>query len=253
MEFKKISESKFECLLREEDLQDNNITLDDFFRNDTEKIHSLMEVVMEEAYKNIGIELDGAVMSLRLAPLPNHSILLTVSCGTDDFGDMLRDAGKKAAMMMSELNASKSESNVIKKSESAYDDRIKAAPFKDIQEKSKEDNGIIAIDTAGDSVGPDNALFCFEDIETVEAFCEISPKTWGIKNKLYKDEATGEFYLVLLRARSSKQRFSQFINLLSEYGEFAEFADDKISFMDEHYTLFIPDNAVNTIKRYCNA
>ena len=34
MEFKKIDENRFQCLLMEEDLEDNNITLDDFFRND---------------------------------------------------------------------------------------------------------------------------------------------------------------------------------------------------------------------------
>ena len=31
MEFKKIDDNKFQCLLFEEDLEDNNITLDDFF------------------------------------------------------------------------------------------------------------------------------------------------------------------------------------------------------------------------------
>ena len=81
MEFKKINEDKFQCLLYEEDLEYNNITLDDFFRNDTEKIHNLLEVIMDEAHKNIGVELGGGVMSLQLAPQPDHSILLTVSSG----------------------------------------------------------------------------------------------------------------------------------------------------------------------------
>jgi negative regulator of genetic competence, sporulation and motility len=67
MEFKKINEDKFQCLLYEEDLEYNNITLDDFFRNDTEKIHNLLEVIMDEAHKNIGVELGGGVMSLQLA------------------------------------------------------------------------------------------------------------------------------------------------------------------------------------------
>ena len=53
MEFKKIDENRFQCLLMEEDLEDNNITLDDFFRNDTDKIHNLLEVVMEEAARTI--------------------------------------------------------------------------------------------------------------------------------------------------------------------------------------------------------
>ena len=52
MEFKKINDRRFQCRLDEEDLEDNNISLDDFFKNDTDKIHSLLEVIMEEAEKN---------------------------------------------------------------------------------------------------------------------------------------------------------------------------------------------------------
>lgn len=61
MEFKKIDENRFQCLLMEEDLEDNNITLDDFFRNDTDKIHNLLEVVMEEAARNIDVQMDGGL------------------------------------------------------------------------------------------------------------------------------------------------------------------------------------------------
>ena len=94
MEFKKINDRRFQCRLDEEDLEDNNISLDDFFKNDTDKIHSLLEVIMEEAEKNIGVTLSGEVMSLQLAPQPDHSILLTVSSGKEDLGNMLRKAGK---------------------------------------------------------------------------------------------------------------------------------------------------------------
>ena len=81
MEFKKIDDKKFQCLLFEEDLEENNISLDDFFRNDTEKIHGLLDVVMEEARKEIGIAPSGEMISLQLAPQPNNSLLLTVSSG----------------------------------------------------------------------------------------------------------------------------------------------------------------------------
>ena len=70
MEFKKIDDKKFQCLLFEEDLEENNISLDDFFRNDTEKIHGLLDVVMEEARKEIGIAPSGEMISLQLAPQP---------------------------------------------------------------------------------------------------------------------------------------------------------------------------------------
>ena len=113
MEFKKIDENRFQCLLMEEDLEDNNITLDDFFRNDTDKIHNLLEVVMEEAARNIDVQMDGGVMSLQLAPQPDHSILLTVSSGKDDFGNMLRQVGERAAKAFTS-NQDDTKGNVIK-------------------------------------------------------------------------------------------------------------------------------------------
>ena len=54
MEFKRIDDTKFQCLLDEDDLEDNNISLDDFFRNDTKKIHGLLDVILEEAQKSAG-------------------------------------------------------------------------------------------------------------------------------------------------------------------------------------------------------
>ncbi len=249
MEFRKISDNKFQCLLQEEDLEENNISLDDFFRNDTVKIHSLLEVVMERAHDSIGVDMEGGVISLQLSPQPNRSLLLTVSCGGDEVGDLLRSAGERAAQMISEMKSGGS--NVIKKDDKDADSKIKAAPFKAI--KAEEAVGIIAVDSEGNSIGRDGAICKFSSIEDVENFCERAPKTWGIKSVLYKDEKEGTFYMVLDRARSSKQRFEVFINSMMEYGELALYSADRIAYMKEHYTVYIAENAVNTIKKYCGA
>lgn len=51
--------------------------------------------------KNIGVTLSGEVMSLQLAPQPDHSILLTVSSGKEDLGNMLRKAGESISKAFS--------------------------------------------------------------------------------------------------------------------------------------------------------
>ncbi|MBQ4284622.1 MAG: adaptor protein MecA [Lachnospira sp.] len=250
MEFKKISDSKFQCLLFEEDLEENNISLDDFFRNDTVKIHSLLEVVMEKAHDSIGVELDGGVVSLQLSPQPNRSLLLTVSCGQDDVGDIIKQAGERAAQMISEMKSGKSGGNVIKKDELESQDMVKAAPFKAIDNKEPV-SGIIAVDGAGNSIGLDGAICQFSNLDEVETFCISAPKTWGIKNALYKDTEYDTFYLVLERGRSSKQRFEMFVNGAMEYGDLIVYSDDKVSYMKEHFEVYIAENAVNMIKKYC--
>lgn len=252
MEFKKISDSKFQCLLYEEDLEENNISLDDFFRNDTEKIHSLLDVVMEQAHDSIGMELKGGVVSLQLSPQPNRSLLLTVSCGQDDIGDMLKNAGERAAQMISELGVGKTAGNVIKKSDSDAEDKVKAAPFKSITDKEPV-SGAIAIDAGGNPITVDGVIGAFDTLEAVEEYCSSTSKTWGIKNALYKDSQYDVFYLVAERGRSSKQRFEMFINGMIDYGDLIVYTNDKVAYMKEHFDVYIGENAVNTIKKYCGS
>ena len=71
MEFKKIDDKKFQCLLFEEDLEENNISLDDFFRNDTEKIHALMSIY-KKVYRYVFLFV--LVVGLALAPFLRYII-----------------------------------------------------------------------------------------------------------------------------------------------------------------------------------
>ncbi len=246
MEFRKIDDTKFQCLLMEEDLEDNNISLDDFFRNDTDKIHGLLDVVMEEAQREIGIEFEGSVMSLQLAPQPNHSLLLTVSSGNDDFSDMLRQAGERAAKALSALNKKHmgDSSNVIKQAE----DASSAKPFQPDELRSKED---VLFNSDDDESFEDCIVAHFDNMDILENFCKECRKTWGISNQLYQDMGDKSLYLVLKRGRCSVTKFDQLTNDLTEFADISLFTKERECFMQEHYKTLIDDNAVNTVKKYC--
>lgn len=246
MEFKKIDDTKFQCLLFEEDLEENNISLDDFFRNDTEKIHELLDVVLEEARKSIGIMPGGDVMSLQLAPQPNHSLLLTISAGGDDFSDMLRQAGRRAAEAFSSAN--KKDSNIIKNSDEKGVRNVSAAEFEQVGDDEPE---FFAVDCEGERVGHDNAVCRFDSLEEFEYFCAQSRRTWGIHNTLYRDVSEGSLYLTMERGRCSITKFDQFINDLMEYCEFIPYNRERIGYIKERYQVMIADNAVNITKKYC--
>ena len=232
MEFKKINDRRFQCRLDEEDLEDNNISLDDFFKNDTDKIHSLLEVIMEEAEKNIGVTLSGEVMSLQLAPQPDHSILLTVSSGKEDLGNMLRKAGESISKAFSKPE----KSNVIKNGEGTFKD----APF----------------ETFGDSLDK----FELPDAQTDEL------KKTGQKKKasnvikagcgVFRLESLNDFeeddtyYLVLEKGRCSEEKYRSLLNLLMEYSVFDSSKEERVAFIREHYSVVIGSNAINVVKKY---
>lgn len=260
MEFKKIDDNKFQCLLFEEDLEDNNITLDDFFRNDTDKIHSLLEVVMEEASKSIDVEMNGGVMSLQLAPQPNHSILLTVSSGKDDFGNMLRQVGEKAARAFSS-QPDDTKGNVIKnaKGEAKPAEFTAFDKIKDIFEEMKNS------DNAGSSINPNDlyknngkhiskvvtvgfAVYIFESFDDFEDMCAVCPKIWGVSNSLYKKNGT--YYLVLEKGRCSKDRYVTICNVISEYGRMDSDKEARVLWVKENCDVVIGTNAIGKLKKY---
>jgi len=251
MEFKRIDDTKFQCLLKEEDLEDNNITLDDFFRNDTDKIHSLLDIVMEEAEKCIGIIPRGEIMSLQLSPQPNHSLLLTVSSGTEDFGDMLRQAGEQMSKALNKPFYNNS--NIIKNNPlEEMNPTAKAKPFKPVCH-NKEEADSLATDNFGNAVGSQSAIARFENLEHMEYFCQCIKKTWGVKNILYKDSSQGNIYLILERGRCSEVKFEQLINEMMEYCVFIPYNMERIGYIKEHFDLLIAENAVNVVKKYCCA
>ena len=210
MEFKKIGDRKFQCRLNAEDLEDNNISLDDFFNNDAEKIHDLLEIIMEEAQKNIGVTLNGDVMSLQLAPLPDHSILLTVSSGKDDFGSM---------------------------------------PVEDQIESEKEDVPNVKENTRK-PITVNAGVFRIADFGDFEQLCQSSARTWGVTNALYKDENENTYYLVLHKGRCSEEKYRRLLNLILEYGEFDSSKEERAAFIKEHYSVIIGNNAINVVKKY---
>ncbi len=250
MEFKKIDDTKFQCLLYEEDLEDNNISLDDFFRNDTAKIHGLLDVVMEKAQQSIGVIMNSGVMSLQLTPQPNHSILLTISSGRDDFGNMLRQAGGHAALPAQPKGSQSSQGSIIKKDDSANADLARTAPFKPVC-KEDEDRQSFAVDSYGGMVGSQAVICRFVSMQDLEQFCFQSPKTWGIKSALYRNPADGSVYLLMERTRCAKARYEQFVNSMMDYCELSAYSLQRAAFIAEHYEPVIRANVINTIKKYC--
>jgi adapter protein MecA 1/2 len=250
MEFKKIDNTKFQCLLDQDDLEDNNISLDDFFRNDTEKIHGLLDVVMEEAEKNIGVVLQGGVMSLQLAPQPNHSILLTVSSGQDDFSNMVRQASERVTQDLTDVALEDEQQNNVIKKDSKTQASAKDIDFSSVHEKT-EQNAQDEETKPMQKKKERAAVFCLQDMNTVEQFCTASERTWGIANALYRNNATNQMYLLIVKGRCSEEKYKAFINLLREFGEFQSTKVERIAYIKEHHDAIIKNNAVNILKKYC--
>lgn len=254
MEFKKIDDNRFQCLLYEEDLEENDITLDDFFKNDTDKIHNLLDVIMERAKEDIGVELSKGIMSLSLAPQPDRSILLTVSSGDSDWPDVFKHAKEKIDRIIAKNKHKNDESNIIKGDyeglgepgfESFDEDNIKDSKREVLaNEKSRNKPG------KGNLMKSPQTIFKIKTFEDFEKLCNQSAKTWGISNQLYKDDNMGVYYLCVQRGRGSEEKYKTLLTLIMEFGEFDSTKVERMAWINEHCTCIIKTNAINTVRKY---
>ena len=215
MKFRKISDNKFQCILYQEDMKNFNITIDDFLHSNPEKIHELLETVVEEAYEQIGVDVAGNVMSLQLVPQPNHSLLLTVSAKQEDaIPEFLKSFG--------------------------VDDGMTIHQEEDIPTADEIVQQALSIPV----------VFRFESMKEVERFCVSAKKTRGIDSRLIKGDDTG-LYMVINRKSCSEQVFVSFIANILEYSDIYTSKELEIDYLMEHGTVLIEKNAVNTVKKYC--
>ena len=218
MKFRKIDENKFQCILYQEDMKNFDISMEDFLHSDPGKIHDFLELIVEEAYDQLGMDLIGSVMSMQLMPQPNHTLLLTVSGRNEDgngFGEVIRHIGDE----MSGFTGQE----------------------------------IIRIPTADEVVKQAltiPVIFRFESMDEVERFCMASKRTRGIENSLMKGEDKA-FYMLVNRKSCGEQSYISFIANILEYSDIYTSKDLEVEYVKEHSELIIPSNAVNTVKKYC--
>lgn len=214
MKFRKIDDTKFQCILYQEDMRNFNISMEDFLRNDAAKIHELLDIVIEKAYEQIGVDMDGTVMSLQLVPQPNQSLLLTVS-------------GKK-------------EDGVLQSIGSEYSGNLGirgADRFKTAEEMAKHAFSV-------------PVFFRFESLEDFEKLSVSIPKVTGVFNALYKGE-DGDYYLLIERKNLAENKYVTLITNILEYSEIFTSQELEIAYIKEHGEVIFKTNAINSARKYC--
>lgn len=216
MKFRKISDNKFQCILYQEDMKNFNITIEDFLHSDPSKIHDLLETVVEEAYEQIGVDVMGNVMSLQLVPQPNQTLLLTVSSKQEEsIPDFLRQLGDDGGAFLPPEDVLPTADEIVKQALSIP------------------------------------VVFRFESMQEVERFCTVSKRTRGIESVLIKGEDDG-YYMIVNRTSCSEKAFVSFIANILEYSDIYTSKELEIDYLEEHGTVLVEKNAVNTIKKYCS-
>ncbi len=283
MEFKRINKDTVNCIITEDDMDEQGIKLEDLFEKKKEAMDFLHEV-MRKAEEEVDYKPTGSFMPLQITVLPDHSISLTLSENASaSFGEILRNLTEKAGLnipknVLEDLGDTVDEERIdrlneylkslkeltgsVKKAlqDSGIDESAKL-PFSQ-NKKSGSEEKVRKISTPipknKDKTSSDRDkdlkrlkfheyVFSFTDLKTVIAFCSKVSKKIGVESSLYKNPSDGHYYLDLMRKDEDPKVFAALFTMAYEFGHFQASNTNIIAHIKESYDCLIRDNAIEEL------
>lgn len=223
MKFKKLDEKTVCCMLSEEELTDNGITIEDFIQN-RDKVQNFLEDIIETAKEEVGFEASGPMLSIQIMGMYPDGVMITFS---EDPKDM-------AAVVKAGLAQAKGE---FSDDEWMEPEAVPSLEKKLFQPEKQT------------GTGRQPAVFSFSCMDYVFEFVRNISVRSGLNSSLYKDEQTGIYYMFLEKARMSMERYHAVLATALEFGELAGATELVMAKISEHCSCMIPAKAVNTLKK----
>ncbi len=279
MKFTRVNKDTVNCIITEDDMDEQGLKLEDLFDKSKEAMDFLHEI-MEKAVEEVDYKPSGAFTPMQITVLPDHSISLTLSENADEaFADMLKNITEKAGLrlpknFLEELGDVPEEERIPKLSEYLQNLKEFTNSVRDIAQKVK---GI-----AGDSDEPaeipvskgkgdrksriqeetenrrsaeleklqfNSFVFEFDSLRTVIGLSKQVSNKVAMISSLYKNPVTGKYYMMFSRGEEMASRFAAVFSICYEYGSFVTAKDINICHLMESYECVIPENAIERLRK----
>ena len=277
MKFTRVNKDTVNCIITEDDMDEQGLKLEDLFQKSKEAMDFLHDV-MEKAVEEVDYKPAGDFTPMQITVLPDHSISLTLSENLGGaFADMLKNITEKAGLklpknFLEELGDIPEEDRIPKLSEylqnlkeftnSVRDMAMKVNGDMDdqvvdqIPVKKADNNRKTKIESEGtgeevselDRLKFQSFVFRFDSLRTVVALSKQIPESVGMFSALYKNPKTGRFYMLFDKKDEKAKTFASVFSICYEYGAFVTTKDMMILHMDENYECVLKENAVENLK-----
>jgi len=273
MKFTRVNKDTVNCIITEDDMDEQGIKLEDLFDKSKVAMDFLHEV-MERAAQEVDYKPSGAYTPMQITVLPDHSISLTLSENTDEaFAEMLKNLTDKAGLrfpknFLEELGDVPESDRIPKLSEYLQNLKDFTNSVRDMVEKNKDkasdsiDSPVKSKDSGRktkikndadnnelDRLGFDAFVFAFDNMRTVIELSRQIPKKSTIGTSLYKNNADGKYYMVFSRNDEKAKKFAAIFSICYEFGKYITSKENMIYFMDENFDTIIKDDAAGRLRK----
>lgn len=243
MKIEKVNDHQIRCTLTREDLLSRELKISELAYG-TDKAKDLFRDMMQQAACEFGFEAEDIPLMIEAIPLNAECIVLIVTKVEDPeeldtrfarFAPSVNEDSDEGEAGYSEItdevmdlferihkNASSSEKAVIPKKDAAADP------------KSEKEEEVFRI-------------FTFSSMNELTNLAHIFGPELVCENRLYKNDQTNQYLLVVNQRTLSAESFGKVCNTISEYGITTKAMQAGIAYMDEHFDCIIPENALQKL------
>lgn len=243
MKIERISENQIRCTLSKDELIERQIQLSELaYGSDQAKL--LFQEMMQEA-SEVGFEAEDIPLMIEAIPASSESLVLIVTKVEDP---------DELDTRFSRFTDSESEEYEDEGEFEPYD--VYETDFKPVEQdtlslinSSKKDEAAEKEQTQQDMV----CQFVFPSLDAAGSFSRQVFEDYRGLSRLYKDERSRTFHLLLHKGMSSPEVFNRCCNVASEYGQYLKAKDGGAQYLEEHCRLMLGEDAIKNLARVYQA
>ncbi|MGN0385669.1 MAG: adaptor protein MecA [Lachnospiraceae bacterium] len=254
MKIEKVNENQIRCTLTKEDLADRELKISELAYG-TEKAKSLFREMMQQASFEFGFEAEDIPLMIEAIPLSPECIVLVITKVEDP-----EELDTRFAKFAPSIHEDADEDNDFEEALDDTDEVLdlfkklhagrKAALESMEKAKTAAENNKKEIDAKeSETVSELTRIFVFTSLHDVTDIAAKIGDSYEGKNSLYKDESEGIFLLLVSGTSDKPKEFNRICNVLSEYGTPKKSLPASLSYMEEHFTLMIRNDALHVLSR----
>ncbi len=227
MKIERINDSQIRCTLSNFDLSERNLNLSELAYG-SEKARRLFREMVQKASDEVGFDAEDIPLMVEAIPLSNESVMLVIT-KVDDPEEVDTRFSKFAPAPEGDFAGLRG---------GIVDPGLEGGEnFTSLRDNEKPEE-------ARDRV----RVFVFPSLDKVIEAAAAVGDPGSITSVLYKNPATGAFYLVMT-GKNEGDAFSAVCNQLSEYGSRVKETYSSPSYYEEHYELIVRENALQSLAR----
>ena len=253
MRIEKVNEQQIRCTLTREDLLNRELKISELAYG-TEKAKSLFRDLMQQAAYECGFEAEDIPLMIEAIPLNAECIVLIVtkvedpeeldtrfakfapSVHDDDYD--MEETEENEALMEAFADSADEVLNLLRRMNGTEE----SVPSPKNTNKEKAQQVLPGREKMA------SRLFSFRSLREVTRLARVIG-TCRSANTLYKDEAGGNYLLLVAPEESENADFNRICNLISEYGRPEKTANSAKAYLEEHLEPLIKDRAVETLAK----